>query len=735
MLSGGGGSGMAHVGVLKALEEEGIMIDYIAGTSMGACVGGLYAAGYSPEQIEQIALTDEFQKWAKGSISEDKTYYFKKYRPTPSMISLNFDLDSLEYNLPTNLINSATIDFSLMELLATANGAADSNFDSLMIPFRCVAADISNREEVVFDCGNLATSIRASMAYPFYLNPIKMDGNLLFDGGLYNNFPADVMCREFAPDVLIGSNVSSNFQAPSEDNILSQLKSMLSKDTKYKIPCGKGVIIEPHIPDDIGVFDFRSNKAIIDSGYVEAMRMMDSLLLLIKDVDTSGRMSKKRSEFNSRKVPLIFGNTEINGLHPRQTKFLISRIRNAEGTFDQEDLQEIYLELIADSKIKSIYPTATYNKSNGNFDLKLDVKEEKDFTASFGGLISTQAISTGFFELKYDALGATGFSASGNIFFGKLYNSGNVNLRWDVPFSVPFYLESNWTINHFDYFESFTTFVEEIKPSYLIFSEKYGDLSISLPVFNKGKMSAGATLFDQDFEYYQTKDFERNDTADVTHFDGSSAFIKYDRNSLNRKMYPTKGSRFQLSYRSTSGKEKTIPGSTAATDDIFLKNHSFFSLKLKWENYFFKRSSIRLGYMLEGMFSDQSYFGNYTATVLSAPAFFAIPEAKTHFMGRYRAMKYVASGVKLIYCVSPKLDIRAEGYIFQPYEVLLQTNEQKADEGKKFRRRDYVFSFAPVYNTAIGPLALNVNYYENTENPLSILLHFGYILFNKKALE
>ena len=735
VLSGGGGSGLAHIGVLKALEENNIPVDYIAGTSMGACVAGLYAAGYSPSQIEQIAVSDRFQKWAKGEVSEETFYFIKQNDPTPSIISVNFNLDSLEANLPTNFINSSSMDFGLMALFATANAAAANNFDSLMIPFRCVAANITKREEVIFDQGNLATAIRASMAYPFYLKPIKMDEDLLFDGGLYNNFPADVMCNEFHPDILIGSNVSSNFQAPTEDNVLSQLKSMLSKDTKYKLPCGDGIILEPEIPAEIGVFDFRYNQAIIDSGYVGTMRMMDSIRSLVGDYDREISTEEKRAEFLEQKTSLIFGKTEISGLHPRQTKFLINQIRNSEGTFKYKELHEVYKKLISDDKIKSIYPTANYNPTNNNFDLSLDIQENKHFTASFGGLISSKPISTGFFELKYKAMGATGFTISGNTYFGKLYNSGNAKVKWDIPFSIPFFLEGNLTINHFDYFESFSTFVEEVRPSYLIISERFANLSINMPVFRKGKISAGGTFFDQEFEYYQTKDFERTDTADVTFFEGFSAFIEYERSSLNRKMYPTKGSRLLLSYRATQGDEKTIPGSTASTDITSFKDHSWFSLKLNYDKYFLRRSNLKFGAMFEAIYSDQSYFNNYTATVLSAPAFLPLPESKTLFQGQYRAMKYVAGGTKLIYCLSPKIDLRAEAYLFQPYEELLETNRQTTKEGTEISVRDYILSFSTVYHTGVGPLALNLNYYENTETPFSILFHFGYILFNDRALE
>lgn len=231
VLSGGGASGMAHVGVLKALEENGITVDYIVGTSVGAFIGGLYAAGYSPNEIEQIVTSSEFRNAANGVVPEKHKFFLKKSRDNAAMINWHFKLDSIfEVNIPTNFVNSSPVDFGLIAYFAAANAIANKNFDSLLIPFRCLSANISKRKQEVLSNGNLALAIRASMTYPFYVSPITINGDLMFDGGLYNNFPVDVMCEEFDVDYIIASNVSTKIPPPSEDNLLSQIRSMLIKD-------------------------------------------------------------------------------------------------------------------------------------------------------------------------------------------------------------------------------------------------------------------------------------------------------------------------------------------------------------------------------------------------------------------------------------------------------------------------------------------------------------------------
>src|SRR5690606_28439723 len=134
-------------------------------------------------------------------------------------------------NLPTNFVNSLPINYYLMESFTSASNEVRGNFDSLFIPFRCVAADVESKRSLVFRKGDLPTAIRASMSYPFYLRPLVVDGKMLFDGGLYNNFPADVMISDFNPDFIIGSNVAEKNATPDEDNLYLQVRTLMMSKT------------------------------------------------------------------------------------------------------------------------------------------------------------------------------------------------------------------------------------------------------------------------------------------------------------------------------------------------------------------------------------------------------------------------------------------------------------------------------------------------------------------------
>jgi len=184
VLSGGGARGLAHVGVLKALEENNIPIDYIVGTSMGAIVGGFYAAGYSADQIEDIVSSQYFQDWVNGRIGDKFNYFYSKENPNSSWVSVNLQVDTALYTtFSSNLANDLALNLALAELLSQASEKSNYNFDSLFIPFRAMAADIFTQEQVVLKSGRLNEALRATSTVPFFYKPIRINSKFLFDGG------------------------------------------------------------------------------------------------------------------------------------------------------------------------------------------------------------------------------------------------------------------------------------------------------------------------------------------------------------------------------------------------------------------------------------------------------------------------------------------------------------------------------------------------------------------------
>ena len=733
VLSGGGASGIAHIGVLKALEENHIPVDCITGTSIGALVGSLYAIGYSPAQLEEMVKTEKFRNWAKGVIDDKYAYYFKRSDDDASWIS--FKLDTAIINaIPTNVISPIAMDFSMMELTGAGAAAANYNFDSLFVPFRCVAANIEQKKSLTFRNGDLAQAVRASMSYPFYIRPITIDGNLLFDGGLYNNFPSNVMYEDFFPDFIIGSNVSGNNPPPNEDNLLSQIRCMLQSKSDYTIMCEAGALIEPKT--DVGLFDFDNVSVIIDSGYVSAKKQIDFIKLHVERRVATKELEEKRKKFLSKQTKIIFDNIYIEGMNKKQSEYARRILLHKNKLVTLEDIKAGYFRLASDNKIKNIYPRAVFNNLTGYYDLYLKIKKEKDIITYFGGNFSNRPISEGFLGLQYNYLGLFANSLNANAYFGKLYSSVQLKSRLDFPFVIPLYLEPSITWNKWDYYRSSNAFLEDVKPAYLIQNEEYGNLNVGFPTGKKGKIVTGIGAARITDRYYLTKQFTQLDTADRTDFDVFTSQAYYEVNSLNRKQYANQGEYLNFKLRYVNGTEINTPGSTSTeTAAKFKGPHEWFILKLIGERYFNRRGTLKIGVYGEAAYSTQGFFHNYTSSILASPAFQPIPDSKAIFLENYRTHKYAAGGLKFVVNIRKNIELRAEGYIFQPYQTLVKTQHLQTDYGSPFALQHYIGTGAIVCNTILGPISLSVNYYDHEKNPFSILFHFGYTIFNKRALE
>ena len=273
VLSGGGAKATAHIGVLKALEENNIPIDYIIGNSMGALIAGLYASGYSPEEIELALTKPGLYDFRKGDTKRNY-FFFQQQEVNASLLNFPFSFNKgLDLNLPINFYNVTDLDYMIMEYFAGPAAASNYNFDSLMIPFRCIATDIDSSQLVVFREGDLAMAVRSSLTFPFFIKPIKVNDKLLFDGGIYDNFPVDVAIQEFNPDFIIGSKAVSNYSAPDEDDVVSQLQNMLMEKADFSLDSTKGVLIKINSGNE-NIFQFSKVQQYIDSGYVAAYKVL-----------------------------------------------------------------------------------------------------------------------------------------------------------------------------------------------------------------------------------------------------------------------------------------------------------------------------------------------------------------------------------------------------------------------------------------------------------------------------
>lgn len=738
VLSGGGANGVAHIGVIQALEENNIPIDYITGTSSGAFVGAMYAAGYSVDEIKAFLTSPEFISMTRGDLDDSEQYFFKKEDPSASMFTMRISKDfSLSNSLPTNVISTSKVDFEMMRIFSKASAAARYDFDSLLIPFRCVAADIEEKEEFVFAFGNLSTAVRASFTYPFLIKPIEVDGKLLYDGGLYNNFPHDIMSEEFKPDFIIGVKVTANEPAPKSDDLISQVRSMLISKTDFDLKT-PGLIIEPKT--EHGSFDFNYISDIIDSGYVETLRQMPEILKSTERRVSHQSRTETRKEFVNKQKNLEYDDIYINNAKKRQKKYVQ---RNAWADKDSsksfEEIKKGFYRTSADVHIEALYPSSAYNTATGKYTLHLKVDKQKPFSFDFGGVLSSRPISTGYVSLTYLPFSNPSYQLKANTYFGKFYNSvlvsGKVDFAWRIPFSI----EASFVRNSWNYFKSQSFFFEDEKPSYLIKGETFGSLEVKFPIGNNGKLTVLGSVSEMKDNYYQTQTFSSNDVPDETRTSPFTTGINYEFNTQNRIQYPNSGTKIKLMGFYSEGEERTIPGTTAQDATISLKQHQWATAKLCFDWFYKQKGLLRLAFTGDMVYTDIDLFNNYTASILRSPSFEPIPESKTLFLESFRAYKYLSFGHRFVFNIFRNIDIRAEGFVFAPYDRVIKDNSGLQMRQEGFKDFYSILSSGVVYSSPVGPLSLSLNYYYNAPevNPenkdLSFLFHFGYIIFNKRT--
>ena len=363
VLSGGGAKGITHIGIIQALEENGIPIDYIAGTSIGAIIGGLYAMGYTPQEMLELINSKEFQQCYSGEVDKDNTYYIKENEPTPELYSIKATWGDSKADiqaLPTSLIDPIHMNIKILELCIQATAACKENFDSLFVPFRCVASDVHNKRDIIFSQGDLGNSVRASMTFPFVFSPIKVNGKLVYDGGIYNNFPADVMKRDFAPDYIIGSVVSSNIEPQANDGLMAQVESMIMHASNYELPDTNGLLMSFDLNEEVNLLDFDKAQHLFDLGYKTTLQQIDSIKKKVTRSVPLETVNERRKAYKESLPEVVFKNITISGTTPKQHQYVMNEIIPEGHRYIRfKDFKKAYFRLMSENAIKEIFPTAT----------------------------------------------------------------------------------------------------------------------------------------------------------------------------------------------------------------------------------------------------------------------------------------------------------------------------------------------------------------------------------------
>ncbi|MEZ4414325.1 MAG: patatin-like phospholipase family protein [Gemmatimonadota bacterium] len=300
VLGGGGARGAAHIGVLRALDELRVPVDLVVGTSMGAVVGGLFAAGLTDTEIEREATSIDWADVFSGSPPRDDLNYRRKQEDLTLPVQLELGLRRGRLHLPRGLVTGQDLSTLLSALTLPIGPVHD--FDDLPVPFRAVATDIGSGEMVVLESGDLAEAIRASMAVPGMFIPIELDGRLLVDGGLRNNLPIDVALR-WNPDVIIAVDVATpplertelvSALAIGQQAMRFPIQGMTIEQTERLRP-GQDVLLRPQL-DSVQFTSFEAIPAGVRAGQRAVVRAATTLRHYSLGVEEYAAWKRRRTE-------------------------------------------------------------------------------------------------------------------------------------------------------------------------------------------------------------------------------------------------------------------------------------------------------------------------------------------------------------------------------------------------------------------------------------------------------
>ena len=740
VLSGGGAKGMTHIGIIRALEENNIPIDYITGTSMGAIIGSLYAMGYSPDDMEALLRSEDFKRWYSGQVEPEYGYYFKQNRPTPEFFNIRFSFkDSLHIKpqiLPTSMVNPIQMNLVFVELFARATAACSGDFNRLFVPFRCIASDVYNKKPLIMRRGDLGDAVRASMSFPFVFKPIEIDSVLAYDGGIYNNFPTDIMREDFKPEVIIGSVVAANPGKPKENDLMSQLENMIMQKTDYTLPDSLGIIMTFKY-DDVSLLDFDRLQELHDIGYNRTISLMDSIKGRIHRRVSAENVRLRRLVYRSNLPQFRFRDIYIEGANQQQQAYIKKEFHDEDHeVFTYEDLKRGYFRLLSDNMISEIIPHAVYDSENDLYSLHLKVKMEDNFSVRMGGSVSTTSSNQIYLGLGYQDLNyySKEITLDGQI--GKVYNNAQLMAKIDLPTRIPTSYRLIASLSTFDYYKKDKLFSKNDKPSFNSKDERFVKLMVALPFLanKRAEISIGYGKLQDNYFQSSVINFDK-DRSDRSTYNLLGGAIGFYGSTLNARQYATKGYFEKLVAQVFSGKEKFVPGNPTETSVTTKERQSWLQISYMKYAYHTMSPKFTLGWMAEMLYSSKNFSENYTATMLQAADFSPTPHSKLMYNEAFRANQFLAAGIKPIFVFNDMFQFRSEFYGFVPIFPIKKNALNKAYYGKAFSRFEYIGEISVICQLPFGAISAYVNHYSSPKKEWNVGLTLGWQLFNYRFIE
>ena len=544
VLSGGGAKGMAHIKALKVIEEAGIPIDYIAGTSMGAIVGGLYAIGYTPEQLDSMVRKQNWTFLLSDRIKRSAMSLTDRERSEKFIVSIPFTKSPKDAASSGGIIKGQNLANLFSDLTM---GYHDSiNFDKLPIPFACVAANVVNGEQIIFHNGILSTAMRASMAIPGVFTPVRQDSMVLVDGGIVNNYPADVV-KAMGADVIIGVDVQNALKKADKLNsapdILGQIVDITCQSNHEK----NVDLTDTYIRVNVDGYSSASfTPAAIDTlmrrGEEAAKAQWNSLLALKKKIGISDNyVPKRHGPYSSLSNVRTIYVTDISfsGVEADDKKWLMKKCNLKENSniTTQQREQALY-QLRGSQSYSSASYTLTDTPEGYHLNFLLQAKYEKRINLGirFDSEEIASLLINGTADLKTHI--PSRLSLTGRL--GKQYAAR-------IDYTLEPMQQRNFNFSYMFQYNDINIYEEGERAYNTTYKYHLAEFGFSDVWYKNFRFGLGFR-----FEYYKYKDFLFKKPEfiglDVESEHFLSYFAQVHYNTYDKGYFPSKGSDFKAAY-------------------------------------------------------------------------------------------------------------------------------------------------------------------------------------------
>lgn len=727
VLSGGGAKGIAHVGVIKALEENEIPIDYVAGTSMGSIVGSLYAMGWSPEKMYDFFTKPDFLYWATGKINPEWQYLLYKPLPTPAWATVNLNLKNTSnianQVIPNSLVSPLPMNIEFLSIYTPYTEQCKGNFDKLFVPFRCVFSDIYAKHKVVCSRGSLGESVRGSMSFPLVFKPIMVDGILAYDGGIYDNFPVNVMQEDFNPDFIIGVSVSRADQKPRNNNVYGELEDMIIQNNDYSVPAKNGIKIQVPVLN-YGVLDFQQARQIYEIGYKTGLQMVDSIKSRVTARRSREVVEHKREVFASHTPDVLFDSVSVTGANRSQTDYLEYLFGDHHFPLTLPEVKESYYRAIAEGKISDLLPEAKFNPQYNSATLTLKAKVNNPWSIGIGGWITSTTNSMLFLDLGYHSLSHNSLDVDLSGWLGQSYMAGRLGATFALRTKMPSYMMMEAVISREKNYDTDLLFYETNNPAFITNRESFARITYNLGPRHDLIFGFSGTYGRSVDKYYGNNDINFTTAKrDRSRYDIAVLDAHLRINTLDQQLYPTKGKKMEFYIKGVHEDAKYTPGrelildeegKPAETDMIYYHKSGWgrwrASIKAEWRQFFSLKRKVKLGIMAEGLLTFSRLKGNCVAEQIHASAFAPMPSVANIYNPAFRSDNYIAVGLIPAWVPSSGFQIRGDFYAFCKTRKIGQAPDGRAYYDGWFHRPDYMAQISAIYSLPFASINVYGNY-------------------------